>query len=207
MMVARLNPSRDATAIVPVVAYLGWHRRGNLGDDAIYDAVRLQLPEATFLDLPRFPYEVVRAATTGLNRSLRRGVQVMGGGTLVGTRYFRRLVNRGVALTRNNGSYAIGVGVDDPVFVRHKNRSDNDELKRWAPILSEFQTVSVRGPRSAELLAEVRLNVEVSGDPALLLPRPDVVTEDGLIGLNLGFATMISGDRIQRWWRKSCRVP
>ena len=170
------RPSRPSSRIL---AGTGGATSAN---DAIYDAVRLQLPQGTFLDLPRFPYEVVRAATTGLNRSLRRGVQVMGGGTLVGTRYFRRLVNRGVALTRNNGSYAIGVGVDDQVFVRHKNRSDNDELKRWAPILSEFQTVSVRGPRSAELLAEVRLNVEVSGDPALLSPRPDVVTEDGMIG-------------------------
>ena len=66
----------------------------------------------------------------------------------MGTRYFRRLVNRGVALTRNNGSYAIGVGVDDQVFVRHKNRSDNDELKRCEPILSEFQTVSVRVPEA-----------------------------------------------------------
>ncbi len=24
----------------PLVAYLGWHGRGNLGDDAIYDAVQ-----------------------------------------------------------------------------------------------------------------------------------------------------------------------
>jgi hypothetical protein len=55
------------------------------------------------------------------------------------------LVNRGVALTPNNGSYTIGVGVDDPMFIRHKDRSDNDELKRWAPILSEFLTVSVTG--------------------------------------------------------------
>ena len=29
----------------PLVAYLGWHGRSNLGDDAIYDAVRSQLPE------------------------------------------------------------------------------------------------------------------------------------------------------------------
>jgi hypothetical protein len=141
--ISKLTPHREATDVAPVVAYLGWHGRGNPGDDAIYDAARLQLPEATFLDLPRFPYEVVRATATGLNRSLRRGVQVMGGGTLVGTRYFRRLVKRGLALTGNNGSSAIGVGVDDPAFVRHKNRSDSDELKRWAPILSEFQTVSV----------------------------------------------------------------
>jgi polysaccharide pyruvyl transferase WcaK-like protein len=187
MTTSKLTSSRDATGRAPVVGYLGWHGRGNLGDDAIYDAVRSQLPEATFLDFPRFPHEVIRATATGLNRSLRRGVQMMGGGTLVGTRYFRRLATRGLALTKKNGSFAIGVGVEDPVFDRRKYGSDKDELKRWAPMLSEFHTVSVRGPRSAELLSDVGLNVEVSGDPALLLPRPDVVPEDGLIGLNLGF--------------------
>jgi polysaccharide pyruvyl transferase WcaK-like protein len=187
MIVSKLTPRRAATDVAPLVAYLGWHGRGNVGDDAIYDAVRLQLPDATFLDLPRFPHEVIRARATGLNRSLRHGVQVMGGGTLVGTRYFRRLVKRGLALTGNNGSYAIGVGVEDPDFVRRKYGSGTDELKRWAPLLSEFRTVSVRGPRSAELLSEVGLNVEVSGDPALLLPRPAVAPEDGLIGVNLGF--------------------
>ena len=79
----------------PVVAYLGWHGRGNLGDDAIYDAVRSQLPKATLLDLPRFPHERIRAAATGLNRSLRCSTQVVGGGTLVGRRDWRRSVNRG----------------------------------------------------------------------------------------------------------------
>jgi polysaccharide pyruvyl transferase WcaK-like protein len=173
----------------PLVAYLGWHRRGNLGDDAMYDAVRSQLPGATFIDLPLFRHEAVYAAATGLRWSLRRSpqaVQVVGGGTIVGRRVFRRWVNRGIALT-NKGSYAIGVGVEDPVLISHFNRWGKDELKRWAPILSEFHTVSVRGPRSAELLSDIGLNVEVSGDPALLLPRPDVVPEDGLIGVNVGF--------------------
>jgi polysaccharide pyruvyl transferase WcaK-like protein len=182
-----LSSRRGVTGRAPVVGYLGWHGRGNLGDDAIYDAVRAQLPDATFLDLPRFPNEVMRARVTGLNRSLRHGVQMLGGGTLVGTRYFRRLTKRGMALTRGNGSFAIGVGVEDPGFVRRRYGSDSDELKRWAPMLSEFHTVSVRGPRSAELLSGVGLNVEVSGDPALMLPPPDVVAEEGLIGLNLGF--------------------
>ena len=177
----------------PVVAYLGWHGRGNLGDDAIYDAVRSQLPEATFLDLPRFPHERMRAAATGLNRSLRCSTQVVGGGTLVGRRDWRRWVNRGLALTRKNGSCAIGVGVEDPVFVGRRSGSRKDELKRWAPILSEFHTVSVRGPRSAELLSDIGLSVEVSGDPALLLPRPEVASEEGLIGVNLGFGDDLWG--------------
>jgi polysaccharide pyruvyl transferase WcaK-like protein len=176
-----------------VVAYLGWHGRGNLGDDAIYDAVRLQLAGATFLDLPRFPYEIIYATATGLNRSLRRGTQVMGGGTLVGRRDWRRWATRGLAQTGDRGSHAIGVGVEDPVFAGRRSGSDKQELKRWAPILSEFHTVSVRGPRSAELLSDVGLDVEVSGDPALLLPRPQVAPEDGLIGVNLGFGDDLWG--------------
>jgi polysaccharide pyruvyl transferase WcaK-like protein len=187
MITPTVKSRRGAAGRAPVVGYLGWHGQGNLGDDAIYDAVRAQLPEATFMDMPRFPHERMRATATGLRRSLRHGVQMLGGGTLVGTRYFRRLANRGMALTKANGSFAIGVGVEDPVFVRRRYGSDADELKRWAPMLTEFHTVSVRGPRSAELLSDVGLHVEVSGDPALLLPRPDVVAEDGLIGLNLGF--------------------
>ncbi|WIM88711.1 polysaccharide pyruvyl transferase family protein [Candidatus Mycobacterium wuenschmannii] len=171
----------------PLVAYLGWQRMGNIGDDAIYDAVCAQLPGATVLDQPRFPGERLRAAVTGMNRSLRQSIQVVGGGTLLGTQYFRRLVTRGQALTRHNGSYAIGVGVEDPTFDRRQNVQDNGELKRWVPILSEFRTVSVRGPRSAELLADAGLDVSVAGDPALLLPTPDIAPEDGLIGVNLGF--------------------
>jgi polysaccharide pyruvyl transferase WcaK-like protein len=51
----------------------------------------------------------------------------------------------------------------------------------------------VRGPRSAELLSDIGLNVQVSGDPALVLPRPDAVPEDGLIGVNLGFGCDLWG--------------
>uniref|UniRef100_UPI003F9CA9DF polysaccharide pyruvyl transferase family protein n=1 Tax=Mycobacterium sp. TaxID=1785 RepID=UPI003F9CA9DF len=177
----------------PLVAYLGWHGRSNLGDDAIYDAVRSQLPGATFVDMPCLPNEMIRAFETGLNRSLRHSTQVLGGGTLVGRRFWRRLVKRGVARTRDNGTYAIGVGVEDPVFTGRNSGSGKDELKRWAPILSEFRALSVRGPRSAELLSGIGLDVEVSGDPALLLPRPDVAPEDDLIGVNLGFGDDLWG--------------
>jgi polysaccharide pyruvyl transferase WcaK-like protein len=193
-LTVQLKWSREVTRLEgPLVAYLGWHGRNNLGDDAIYDAVRSQLPGATFVDMPCLTHEMIRAVATGMNRSLRHSTQVVGGGTLIGHRFWRRLVNRGMALTRNKGSYAIGVGVQDTVFVGRKSGSEIDELKRWAPILSEFRTVSARGPRSAELLSGIGLNVEVSGDPALLLPRPDVVPEDGLIGVNLGFGNDLWG--------------
>ena len=181
-----------------LVAYLGWHGRGNLGDDAIYDAVRSQLRGAAFVDMPCLPQEMIRSFLTGANRSLRRGTQVLGGGTLVGRRTWRRLASRGMSLTADNGTYAIGVGVEDPVFQGRNSGSDKDELTRWKSLLSEFRTVSVRGPRSAELLAGIGLGVEVSGDPALLLPRPDVAPEEGLIGLNLGFGDDLWGHDPQR---------
>jgi polysaccharide pyruvyl transferase WcaK-like protein len=177
----------------PAVAYLGWHGLGNLGDDAIYDAVRSQLPGADFVDMPRFPHEIIRAISTGKFGSLRRSPQVLGGGTLVGRRDWRRWVTRGMTVTGSNGTFAIGVGVEDPAFVGRRSGSARDELKRWAPVLSKFHTVSVRGPRSAELLADVGVDVAVSGDPALLLPSPDVTPQDGLIGVNLGFGDDLWG--------------
>ena len=175
------------------VAYLGWQRMGNIGDDAIYDAVRSQLAGATVLDQPRFPGERLHAAATGLNRALRQGIQVVGGGTLIGRRHWRRMVTRGQKLTRHNGSYAIGVGVEDPSFVGRRSGSGKGELQRWLPVLQDFRTVSVRGPRSAELLADVGLDVSVAGDPALLLPSPTVAAEDGLIAVNLGFGDDLWG--------------
>jgi polysaccharide pyruvyl transferase WcaK-like protein len=175
----------------PRVAYIGWHKRENVGDDALYEAVRSQLPGATFLDVPHLPREMFFAAAKGLSWSLRRSPLVVGGGTLIGRHHVRRIVNRGLALTRHNGSYAIGVGVEDPVFTA--TDSGDDELKRWIPILSEFRTVSVRGPLSAELLSDIGIDVEVSGEPALLLPQPDLLPEDGLIGVNLGFGEDLWG--------------
>lgn len=182
-----------AGTTVPRVAYLGWHGKGNLGDDALYDAVRSQLPEPTFLDLPRLRQEQLRAVATGLNRKLRHSPLVVGGGTVVGRRHWRRLITDGLALAKDKGGYAIGVGVEDPIFRGHRSGSENDELRRWYPVLAELRIVSVRGPRSAELLADIGLDAKVSGDPALLLPRPDVAPEDGLIGLNLGFGDDLWG--------------
>ncbi|PQM45191.1 hypothetical protein C1Y40_04651 [Mycobacterium talmoniae] len=185
--------SQEPGGSAPWVGYLGWHGRGNIGDDAIYDAVRSQLPGAAFVDLPCFPHERIWSPARGLHRSLAAGTQVVGGGTIVGRRSWRRAIKRGSALTNNTAGYAIGVGVEDPVFQGRRSGSAGDELRRWPAILSEFHTVSVRGPRSAELLSDVGLTVEVAGDPALLLPQPDVAPEEGLIGVNLGFGDDLWG--------------
>ncbi|WP_234881532.1 polysaccharide pyruvyl transferase family protein, partial [Mycolicibacterium smegmatis] len=186
-MTTSRRPVEGAATVRPLVGYLGWHGRGNLGDDAIYDAVCAQLPGAGFVDLPVLPGERLRAVVSGRNRLLRRSAQVIGGGTLIGRRHWRRVAGHGLKLTGTHGSYAIGVGVEDPVFEGRRSGSGPDELRRWIPLLSRFRVVSVRGPRSAQLLADAGLEVTVAGDPALLLDRPQVVPQDGVIGLNLGF--------------------
>ena len=175
------------------VAYLGFHEKDNLGDDAIYDAVRSQLPGVVFHDIPRLPHEFAFPPTAALERARRPSTLVMGGGTLVGVRYFRLLTRLGLAVTKNIGKYAIGVGVQDPGYTGRGSGSGNDELTKWKPILAGFDSVSVRGPRSVELLAEIGIKAQVTGDPALTLPRPDVPVEDGLIGVNLGFGADMWG--------------
>ncbi|MCV7215277.1 polysaccharide pyruvyl transferase family protein [Mycobacterium crocinum] len=175
------------------VAYLGFHEKDNLGDDAIYDAVRSQLPGVVFDDIPRLPHEFAFPLTPALQRARRPSTLVMGGGTLVGVRYFRMLTKLGLAVTRNNGKYAIGVGVQDPGYTGRGSGSQNDELTKWKPILADFDSVSVRGPRSVELLADIGVTAQVTGDPALILPRPEVPVEDGLIGVNLGYGDDLWG--------------
>ncbi|OYN80730.1 polysaccharide pyruvyl transferase family protein [Mycolicibacterium sphagni] len=180
--------SQDST-----VAYLGFHEKDNLGDDAIYDAVRSQLPGVDFNDVPRLAHEFVFPPAAALERLRRPSTLVMGGGTLVGVRYFRMLARLGLAVTKNNGKYAIGVGVQDPGYVGRGSGSANGELAKWAPILADFDSVSVRGPRSVDLLADIGVSAQVTGDPALILPRPDVPVEDGLIGVNLGYGDDLWG--------------
>jgi polysaccharide pyruvyl transferase WcaK-like protein len=177
----------------PPISYLGWHGRGNLGDDAMYDAVRAQFPAARLLDVGHLPRERLRDFATGRNRRARRSHLMIGGGTCLGRSNWRGLVSRVMSPSGAQQRYAIGVGVEDPGFGGYRSHSGAQELDKWVPILGQFDAVSVRGPRSAELLSDAGFDVTVSGDPALLLPRPDTRPTDGLIGVNIGFGDDLWG--------------
>jgi polysaccharide pyruvyl transferase WcaK-like protein len=177
----------------PLVSYLGWHGRGNLGDDAMYDAVRAQLPTAKLLDVGHLPRERMRDIASGRNRQARRSHLLIGGGTCLGRSNWRTVVSRVMSPSGAQQRYAIGVGVEDPGFGGYRSHSGADELAKWVPILERFDEVSVRGPISAELLSDAGLDVRVSGDPALLLPRPQAQPSDGLIGVNIGFGDDLWG--------------
>jgi polysaccharide pyruvyl transferase WcaK-like protein len=179
---------------VPTVCYVGWHDRGNIGDDAIFEAVRDALLGAQLIDLPLYRREAALSMARVLRLRHSETTLVLGGGTCIGRRNWRAHVRRGIALANLRAAYAIGAGVEDPVFRGRHSYSDKGELKRWAPLLRSFGTVSVRGPRSADLLSTIGIDAAVVGDPALLLPRPiAAAVSPGRIGVNLGFGDDLWG--------------
>lgn len=180
-------------------AYVGWVGFGNLGDDAIAEALLGELR----------PDEVVYAAHTmkDLRRALGRGGAgdrhlLLGGGTAIGRRNWRMVLNAaGVTQARRRPWFMIGAGVEDPSFSGRNSFSGRDELRRWRRTLSRFDRVTVRGPRSAELLADVGVEARVVGDPALLLEPAEGPGADGTrgaLGVCLGFGDDLWGHAPRR---------
>jgi polysaccharide pyruvyl transferase WcaK-like protein len=178
------------------LAYVGWVGFGNLGDDAIAEAV---LP-------PLAPEEVVYAAhgPRDLPRVLGTGARdrhlLLGGGTAIGRRNWRAVINAaGLVQAWKRPWFMIGAGVEDPGFAGRNSFSGNDELAKWRRTLARFDRVTVRGPRSAQLLDDVGVNARVVGDPALLL-RPATTTTGttGTLGVALGFGDDLWGHGQQR---------
>jgi len=171
------------------VGYLGWSHRGNLGDDAILDAVTRALPEMDLVPLPLTMKEFGRMASRQTRRRLRHAHLLLGGGTVIGRRNWRLPMMANLSLTSRRPLLMIGAGVEDPVFQGRHSFSSGSELGRWVPLLREFDRVTVRGPRSARLLADAGVEATVVGDPALLLSTPSVPFEPGLLGVNLGYGS------------------
>lgn len=175
------------------ITYLGWHGRGNLGDDAIRDAVELGLEVDRIVDLPLYPREIVGQLATGLRTRTRDTTLVVGGGTCIGRRNWRRHLQLGLVVTKRRPPLIIGAGVEDPAFFGRNSYSDRGELARWSRLLLGSGKVTVRGPRSAELLADIGIEAAVVGDPALLFEPADQRRTEGLVGVNIGFGDDLWG--------------
>jgi polysaccharide pyruvyl transferase WcaK-like protein len=176
-----------ATPGVTPVGYLGFAGRGNAGDDAILLGHERALAP---LRLGLLPLEREGQTFSVLSRVRRRplfrGVLV-GGGTLLGRSPWRRRLER--ALAAQSGPLAItGAGVEDPEFIGTRSHTNRDELARWAEVLQGAAHLTVRGPRSAELLREVGIEAPVVSDTALLLAPDRVQVErvrPRLLGVNV----------------------
>lgn len=224
-LVSKARAARKcAPLIVPSrtrAAYVGWLGRQNMGDEAMFLAYRRAFSGWRLVQPPRA--EVLSVLDSLTPHRLLDAV-ILGGGTLVGWPSYRNALARLLSLDDGLPAVTMGIGVEDPIFLdrdealagsilaaedslgieRTNGRSRRSpgnaclerELERWAEMLSGFRRVSVRGPRSREILAGFGLATEVVGDPALLLADDspsDGVTER-LLGINIGVSRALWGD-------------
>lgn len=170
--------ARYAVARSESCEYVGWTGHHNLGDEAMRVAV------ARYLRRPlvsRGPGD--RHALSRLVGRRRLAGTVLGGGTLVGAGYADAFA---ASLRRTGTGVAFGTGVQDPGFWATRGGLA-EPLERWRELLSRC-AVGVRGPRSAELLGDLGLDVTVLGDPVarFVMGTDWWQPEDGILGLNVG---------------------
>lgn len=186
---------RLLTAPSPRAAYVGWVGEGNLGDTAMHRAHARLLPGMSFPPVPNLGRN--RVLDDILRRTeLEVDAVCLGGGTLIGNGAFRTTLFQTEALAPRAPRFMIGTGAEDPAFVGRRARTDAKERRLWAKRLRSFEHIRVRGPQSAAYVADLGLDVEVVGDPALALAdgfEPPAVSE-GRVGLNVGWADDLWGD-------------
>jgi hypothetical protein len=191
------------------LGYVGWIADGNMGDEAMYTAHREALPAARFAPLPTL--RMIGALNRLLPHDLVQGV-LLGGGTLIGWPLFRHPLER-MCAEGSTPLFMLGTGVEDPGYRVRKpthaqalgqewggdGASVERELAAWSDLLAHADAVRVRGPRSAATLDSFGISAEVTGDPALLLSddEPSAVPGEKVLGLNIGEADGVWGDRPQ----------
>jgi polysaccharide pyruvyl transferase WcaK-like protein len=169
------------------LAYVcGFFGHDNLGDEALYDAAESLFDRCSILKYPR------KLWLMNIARILPRvHSAVLGGGTLINRLdSWRLLAERCFEMFPS--PFVFGTGVAHPEFWSSQP-GWKDTLKEWKPILEKCSYLGVRGPRSAQLLADAGLkDVEVIGDPALVFARDQSPEKDSYIpdsiGLNIGRA-------------------
>jgi hypothetical protein len=168
------------------LAYIGGvYGSQNLGDEALRIAAERLFSGCCLLEYPR-KERLARPVTSIF--PVRNGI--LAGGTLINQReVWLDLVVRYIPVISN--FVIFGTGVAHPAFW-------NDRRIEWKRLLEKCRFVGVRGPLSAELLAEVNYDrVEVVGDPALVFASDEWDRGDGhtpnTIGLNIGW------DRAKQW--------
>jgi hypothetical protein len=179
------------------MAYFGWTGYGNVGDEVLFAVAQDALDQCTLRSWPEGPVaERLLRARRGLF-----GAALLGGGTLIGTPRIRQALATVVTHQPNAPLFMVGPGVEDPeLAAAGSGLPIADELARWIPLLSEFERVTVRGPRSQSILADLGVASTVVGDPVLLLRNTEVAApkDERILGVNLLSVGRIFGGHAQQ---------
>lgn len=163
----------------PKVAYVGgWIGKHNLGDEALFDAFRYLFPKLSFL---HFDGGRISTRLAKYNSFFRSGF--MGGGTLIGGKT-NILTVANKFLGNIPDLVVFGTGVETASFW-----PGEVTLHDWIPLLQRCRFIGVRGPTSAELLADCGMEqVEIVGDPVLAFAAGEInpAPIPNSIGLNIG---------------------
>jgi polysaccharide pyruvyl transferase WcaK-like protein len=174
----------------PKMVYVqGWHGHNNLGDEAIYSALRKLFNGINFVDFTKgTECKFAARKISQINRA------ILGGGTTIGYK-LSSLRNLKYCFDMCSKTLVFGAGVADLNGWREKiDESSQQKCKKlWKVLLEKCVYVGVRGPRSAELLTDCGINgVEVIGDPVLALSREQLPNCNSVasntVGINIGQA-------------------
>ena len=173
----------------PRIGYVGgFQGHRNLGDEALYAALKRLFSSGNFIDYNRglLLHRIVRSLP-------KCDLMLMGGGTIVGGQKESSYRWAKTCFTLAPHSIIFGSGVVSPEFVSAVLKQPVEIQKRWADIIKRCDYVGVRGPLSCSILENWGIhNVEIIGDPVLSISQsrmPDARSIDkNLIGFNVGQA-------------------
>lgn len=188
------------------LGYFGWTGFENLGDEALYAAVKEALKPVIIYNHPRFGGRgaLIQHALEG-----RYSGMLLGAGTLINTVGYLKEVRR---LQKDKRRvFVFGAGVLDPKF-QEEVAGTVSCLDEWVDVLRECAYVSVRGPHSKDLLESYGYrNAVISGDPAIFLARERIEEKanNKLVGINVGTAGKAlwgSNERVFAFAIELCRL-
>lgn len=160
----------------------GVHGSQNLGDEALYKAIKILFPSFTFIDLPR-----KRKLAKLFSKFFKFATGTLAGGTLINQKEeWLDLVS--IYSPNIDRFFIFGTGVASPKFWP-------DKREEWINLLEKMPFVGVRGPLSKQLLEESGLKgVEVVGDPVLALALNNneniKKVKDRVLGINIGWDSL-----------------
>lgn len=147
--------------------YSGFVDYFNLGDEAIWEATKIQFSPFDLLYAPL----INNSITKQIVESKKYQLGILGGGTLIGdnlkdgTNPFRQQFES--VVHRCSNYIVLGTGVGPVSSIKKQNLWLND----WKRILENCSYIGVRGPESIKSLENIGIQAEIFGDPACLLSQ------------------------------------